>query len=117
MWCAAADAHAFICGGDGSASAHAIAQASATAFAEAVADASVNAEVTGAGASCWASAGASAEAKAKLWLDAYSEAFATSADCKHCDAYASAWTYVREQVFLRALADASATVRIFIRIM
>ena len=111
---AAADAHAFICGGGGDAEAHAIATASARAFARAVAQASVSGYVEG-DASCWLHAHASAQTEANLWLDSYAEAFATSADCKHCDAYAGAWAYVREEVFLSAQASAKASVRIRVR--
>ena len=43
---------------------------------------------------------------------AYAQAFADASVCDKCEAFALSWGYVEEYVFLKAVAEAKATVRI-----
>jgi hypothetical protein len=107
---AAANSAAVICGGGSEASAEAAAKATATLFAQAVAKASVYCEASG-DTSFYANANAYAVQTAEGWLTAYAEAVASAAVCDKCKAYAKSYGYVKEYVFLKAVASASAKVR------
>lgn len=103
---ASADAFGYICNGETIKTASDIAADTAEAFALAVASASVACELEG-DAMVQVDASASAVAAAKVWVAAYAEAFAGAGDCDQCDAYATSFGYIEQEVFLKAVAEAS----------
>jgi len=108
--CAAAEAAAYLCGNnEGEKTVEDIAHDTASAYALAVASASAECKLEGS-AYVQVDASASAEAKAKVWVAAFADAMGDAGDCQKCNAYALSFGYVEENVFLKAVADASVKV-------